>query len=179
MDKVRKTVKATAGHQPPMVITRRKLLAATGASAAVAGCLGGVTDGGSDGGSESGTVRVRNHDDFGDILVNSGGMTLYRFDSDEQGSSQSACTGGCVDAWPPLTVEDEPSVGDGVTATLSTFERDDGTTQVAADGWPLYYFASDESPGDTKGQGVNEVWWVVAPDGSKITAAEDGGYDPY
>jgi len=61
-------------------------------------------------------------------------------------------------------------VGDGVSAELTTFEREDGSTQVAADGWPLYYFAPDEAPGDAKGQGVNDVWWVLAPDGTPVTS---------
>ena len=36
---------------------------------------------------------------------------------------------------------------------------------------PLYYFASDAKPSDTKGQGLNKVWWVVAPDGSLVKSA--------
>lgn len=162
-----------------MEITRRALLAATGGSIAMAGCLGDMTGGGSGDGSGTGTVQVRDHDEFGDILVDADGMTLYLFDADDQGSGESACYDDCADAWPPLTVDGEPTAADGVSADLSTFEREDGATQVAANGWPLYYFASDENPGDVKGQGVNDVWWVVAPDGSKVTEAGDDGYNPY
>jgi hypothetical protein len=32
--------------------------------------------------------------------------------------------------------------------------------------WPLYYFANDAAPGDLNGQGANEVWWLVATDGT-------------
>ncbi|HYF11044.1 MAG TPA: hypothetical protein VEC09_01965, partial [Actinomycetota bacterium] len=39
------------------------------------------------------------------------------------------------------------------------------------DGWPLYSFSGDEAAGDTNGQGLNEVWYVVAPDGTHITDA--------
>jgi len=60
-----------------------------------------------------------------------------------------------------------------VTAELTTYEREDGQTQVAANGWPLYYFANDETPGDTNGQGVGDVWWVLDPAGMPIR--EDGG----
>lgn len=160
-----------------MVLTRRALLAATGASLTMAGCLGGgggsgSSDGGGGDAAGDATVRVRAHEALGDILVDAGGMTLYRFDADTQGSGESACTDGCADTWPPLTVDDEPSAGDGISAPLTTFDRGDGTTQMAADGWPLYYFASDGSPGDAKGQGVNDVWWVVGPDGAKVTASE-------
>ena len=38
--------------------------------------------------------------------------------------------------------------------------------------WPLYYFAGDTAPGETNGQGVGGVWWVVAPDGTLIETDE-------
>jgi len=114
------------------------------------------------------TVQVRSHPDLGEILVDSAGQTLYMFDSDTQAEGASTCSGGCADAWPPLTVDGEPAVGDGVAAELSTFEREDGSTQVAADGWPLYYYASDAEPGDATGQGANDVWWVLRPDGMPV-----------
>jgi hypothetical protein len=83
-----------------------------------------------------------------------------------------------------LTVGGEPTAGEGVTAELTTFERGDGTTQVAAAGWPLYYFQDDADPGDANGQGVGGVWWVLAPDGtpsrgSTPTPTTGGGNDPY
>ena len=56
--------------------------------------------------------------------------------------------------------------GDGVTAELGTTERTDGTVQVTANGWPLYYWFEDEAAGDTKGQAVGDVWWVMGPDGT-------------
>ncbi len=120
------------------------------------------------GGAEA-LVQVTSHD-LGAILVGPDGMTLYNFDSDTQGAGESTCYDGCAEAWPPLTVEDESAVtaGSEVTAELTTFERDDGSLQVAANGWPLYYFASDEEPGDANGQGANDVWWVLRPDGTPV-----------
>ena len=113
----------------------------------------------------SATVRVRSHPDLGEILVGPDGRTLYMFDRDTRGEGASACSGGCLEAWPPLTVDGEPAAGGGVTAELTTFEREGGETQVAAGGWPLYYYADDEEPGDTNGQGAGGVWWVLGPDG--------------
>jgi predicted lipoprotein with Yx(FWY)xxD motif/plastocyanin len=123
---------------------------------------------GPDGGA---TVGVRSHADLGEILVDSGGRTLYMFDSDERGAGASTCSGGCAESWPPLTVAGDPTAGDGVTAPLTTFGRGDGSTQVAANGWPLYYFASDGAPGDVNGQGVGGVWWVLRPDGTPVRSA--------
>lgn len=118
------------------------------------------------------TVSVRDHSDLGQILTDADGMTLYMFDSDEQNGG-STCSGGCADAWPPLTVESTDALVDSVRASLDlgTTERDDGSLQVTGAGWPLYYFASDQEPGDVKGQGVNDVWWVLRPDGAVVRAS--------
>lgn len=103
---------------------------------------------------------------LGQILVDADGMTLYVFDVDPVGDS--ACTDSCVSAWPPLVAE--AVAGEGVTGTLDTFARSDGGgDQVTINGRALYTWAQDSAPGDVTGQGVNDVWWVVAPDGTAIT----------
>jgi predicted lipoprotein with Yx(FWY)xxD motif len=136
----------------------------------------GTDQNGTDDGMDTPTVTVTSHDEHGDVLAGPDGLTLYMFDQDEQGAGESACYDSCADNWPPLTVEDEPAAGDGVDAALSTIEREDGSMQVVANGWPLYYFASDEAPGDTNGQGVGDVWWVLAPDGTPVRGSGgDGG----
>ena len=136
---------------------------------------GESTDDGEPGDGGPATVQVRSHPDLGDVLVGPEGTTLYMFDQDEEGEGTSACYEGCAESWPPLVVEEEPTAGDAVTAELSTFERDDGERQVAAGGWPLYHFAADEEPGDAEGQGAQDVWWVLAPDGTPVR--DDGGED--
>lgn len=114
--------------------------------------------------------------DLGDHLVDGDGMTLYLFTQDPAG--ESVCTDDCADAWPPLTVDGEVAAGDGVDAALlATITRDDGSEQVTYADQPLYYFAADASPGDVEGQGVNDVWWVVAADGAAIQAAAGGDDD--
>jgi predicted lipoprotein with Yx(FWY)xxD motif len=136
------------------------------------------------------TVAVGSTEEYGDILVDSEGMSLYLFTQDEEGTS--TCYGDCEDAWPPLTVEGDPSAGSDVTASLGTTERDDGSMQVTAEGWPLYYYAGDSEPGDTEGQGVGDVWFLVTPDGAQVagggtttdttttaTTTDDGGGGGY
>lgn len=44
-----------------------------------------------------------------------------------------------------------------------------------AGGWPLYYFTPDKQVGDAMGQGVNDVWWVLSPDGSPIRTTTTAG----
>lgn len=105
--------------------------------------------------------------DLGTILVDGDGRTLYLFDNDSEGTS--TCTDDCAQTWPPLLGEAEAS-GDVDASLLGTTERADGSTQVTYSGWPLYLYAADAEPGDVNGQAVGDVWWVVAPDGSRITA---------
>lgn len=157
-----------------MARTRRTLLSGLAGTGALvlAGCVG--DDGGSGGSESDEDIHVRSHSSFGDILVRSDGRTVYMFESDEQGAGASSCDGSCADSWPPVTVEGEPSVGDSVEAEVTTFERDDGSTQVAVDGWPVYLWQNDENAGDTNGQGVNDVWWVLDPAGAPVKEATGG-----
>jgi predicted lipoprotein with Yx(FWY)xxD motif len=112
------------------------------------------------------TVRVESSD-LGDIVVDADGNTLYVFLADE--GTESTCYEECEDSWPPLTVDGDPAAGEGIDGSLlGTTERTDGSVQVTLDGHPLYSFAGDEAAGDTNGQGVGDVWFVVSPSGEAI-----------
>ena len=112
------------------------------------------------------TVMVATSE-FGDILVDGEGRTLYMFKPDEAGTP--TCYDECETNWPPLTVTGDVSVGEGLdAATFTTVERTDGSMQVKAGNWPLYYFANDAAAGDLNGQGVGDVWYVVSPAGEPI-----------
>jgi predicted lipoprotein with Yx(FWY)xxD motif len=99
----------------------------------------------------------------GQTLASNGGMTLYTFDNDSNG--QSACSGGCVENWPPFTLEDgeEATAGEGVTGEIGSITREDGAKQVTYDGSPLYYYAGDQAAGDANGDGVGGVWHIATP----------------
>ena len=91
-------------------------------------------------------------------------MTVYTFTMDVKDSGKSACTGGCVATWPPLTVPagSTPTAGDGVTGTLGTITReDDGSLQVTYNGLPLYFFKNDKAEGDANG--IYQNWNAVKP----------------
>lgn len=114
--------------------------------------------------------------DLGTILVTVDGQTLYGFTQDTQGES-SSCSGGCLETWPALLVEGDAVPAGLDAAVFDVVTRDDGGVQLTAGGWPLYTYAPD-APGDTSGQGVGDVWWVVAPDGTLVTdAASTDGED--
>jgi predicted lipoprotein with Yx(FWY)xxD motif len=113
-----------------------------------------------------GTVAVASTG-LGEVLVDAKGRTLYVFTKDK--GDQSVCSGKCAVAWPALTVTGAATPGTGVEASLlSTSKQANGSSQVTYGGKPLYYFAGDKAPGDTKGQGLNGVWWVVKGDGSLV-----------
>ena len=105
---------------------------------------------------------------LGKIVTDTAGMTIYMFDKDTQGSGTSTCSGACLSAWPAVPGGDAAPMLTGVTGEVTTITGTDGKPQLALNGWPLYYYVSDSAAGDTTGQGVGGVWWVVAPDGSKI-----------
>jgi len=106
---------------------------------------------------------------YGTIVVDNKGKTVYMFDKDTQGSGASNCSGQCLVAWPPVIADSATPEVDGVTGQVGTITRDDGTVQATLNGWPLYYWKGDAAPGDTTGQGVQGVWWVLTPDGARVT----------
>ncbi|WP_311221237.1 MULTISPECIES: hypothetical protein [unclassified Acidovorax] len=92
------------------------------------------------------------------VLTGANGMTLYTFDKDTAGSGKSVCNGPCATNWPPLTAATAPAGAD-----YSVIKRDDGTSQIAYKGKPLYYWVKDTKPGDKTGDGVNQVWRTATP----------------
>lgn len=109
------------------------------------------------------TVKTATVQNVGTILTDLKGMTLYRFTNDK--ANESACYDQCATNWPPLLVTgSEPaSLAAGVAGKVDSITRTDAKKQVTYNGMPLYYFARDSKAGDTTGQGVNNVWFVVEP----------------
>jgi predicted lipoprotein with Yx(FWY)xxD motif len=107
-------------------------------------------------------VKVATKDGIGSYLAcDVSGGTLYMFKKDTPG--KSACEGECLAKWPLYYVE-KVEVKDGLDAkNFGTITRADGKKQTTYKGMPLYFFAGDKNPGDTNGQGVKDVWFVVKP----------------
>ncbi len=117
--------------------------------------------------------------DLGEVIVATDGLTLYIFDPDAAG--EPTCTGACAGTWPPYYVEDgaELTAGDGLDpALLRVVAHPDGGDMLKYGDWPLYHYAGDQAPGDTNGQGVNGVWWVVDGAGQPIQNAVLAANDP-
>ncbi len=99
----------------------------------------------------------------GDYLTGVDDLTLYVFGNDS--ANTSTCDGDCAATWPPFTIAPGTellAVSD-VTGALTTISRADGSMQVVYAGSPLYYYVADTAPGDTKGQGIGDVWFIAKP----------------
>lgn len=138
---------------------------------------------------ESATLNVMESETYGPYLTDAEGNSLYLFINEEMmsedpermtegvRSNAAPCAGGCLEAWPPLMAS-EVVAGEGVDEELLYTAEVDGMTMVVYNGWPLYYFAADENPGDTNGQGrggAPNVWYLVSPEGNPVETEEDGG----
>jgi predicted lipoprotein with Yx(FWY)xxD motif len=64
-----------------------------------------------------------------------------------------------------------PRPAGGLTGSLGTTRRREGTVQVTYAGHPLYYFTGDTEPGQINCQNVDEfggTWLVLSPLGKPI-----------
>ena len=130
-------------------------LAVFGASVAVASPPAPVAAGG--------TLKTANIGGV-TVLTNAKGLTLYSFVPDT--ATKSACYGTCAAYWPPVT--GPATAGPGVTGTLYTITRSDGSVQAAYDGHPLYTYIGDSDPGQANGNGLDlngGVWHEVTASG--------------
>lgn len=102
----------------------------------------------------------------GKVLAASTGRTLYLYTPD--GHNKSNCTGTCAQTWPPLMTTGKPVAGVGVKqALLGTTKRANGKLQVTYNGHPLYRYVSDSGAGQTHGEGIDGIWFVVSAAGAK------------
>ncbi|MDG4766974.1 hypothetical protein O7632_23160 [Solwaraspora sp. WMMD406] len=106
-------------------------------------------------------------DRMGDVVTDEDGWLLYRFDEDSNDPPTSNCEGDCAKIWPPALTDGDPVLSGVDEDLVGTVNRPDGTRQLTIDGWPIYYYAGDEKPGEWKGQGVAGTWYVIQPDGSR------------
>lgn len=121
-------------------------------------------------------LGVKEHAEEGIHLVAGNGFAIYLFEADTKGAADgsgavSACEGDCLAAWPPVVLEGEPVAGEGVDEDLlGTLARSDGTMQLTYNGWPLYFYAADETEDDIKGHDIEEFgaeWYLIGPNGER------------
>lgn len=97
-----------------------------------------------------------------DVIVDQNGCAVYLNTKDT--ATSTACDAACEQTWHPVLAP--AKVRDGLDQEkLGTFQRPSGKTQVTYNGHPLYRFAGDRAPGEAKGQGVNDQWFLVNRNG--------------
>jgi predicted lipoprotein with Yx(FWY)xxD motif len=139
----------------------------TAAATTVRPTAASVAQGGS---SKPAVVHTGQNESLGEFITDDQGRTVYVFLKDTPNTS--TCYDSCAQTWPPLLTQGQPRGMEGIDAALlSSTQRTDGTTQVTFNGFPLYYHAPDQQPGDTNGQGRGDVWYVIAPAGEVIKTA--------
>jgi predicted lipoprotein with Yx(FWY)xxD motif len=127
---------------------------------------GGSGSGGTDAGGDSISTAST---DLGTVLVDPEGFTVYVFLNDTNG--ESTCYDSCAATWP--AVPGDTAISSDLDSSLfGTTTRTDGTEQMTVAGQPIYRYAPDANPGDTSGQGVGDVWFVVGTDGAPIGGPE-------
>lgn len=119
-------------------------------------------------------VTTHNVSGLGVILVDGYGQALYAYSPDHH-SGTSKCNSACADEWPPLLlprgVTTPVSSGKAKASLLGTTKRIGGSTQVTYNGWPLYRFATDETPDSAPGEGLDNLggyWYVLSAKGKEI-----------
>jgi len=123
---------------------------------------------------------------LGKYLVDRQNRTLYFFSNDLNG--QDSCTAGCQAFWPIFNVNNLTSdkLGDGLSISdFGSVISVSGKNQLTYKGWPLYYYApavngtnTQEAPGQTLGEAVNNEWFVAKPDYTiMIVSAQLTGHD--
>jgi predicted lipoprotein with Yx(FWY)xxD motif len=108
------------------------------------------------------TINIHKVSDTVSFLTDSDGRSLYISLKDTSGKSN--CTGDCLKVWQPLLAKGRVLAGAGVAqANLGILLLPSGDRQVTYLGLPLYTYSKDVNPGDTGGQGIDGVWFLVTP----------------
>src|SRR5439155_15880201 len=101
---------------------------------------------------------------LGKIVTDVTGKTLYINKNDVANSGKSTVSGNTLTVWPVFSIPTgNPVKAPELPGDVAVITRDDGAKQVTYRGMPLYYFARDNAPGDTNGQGIGNVWFVATP----------------
>lgn len=113
------------------------------------------------------SVALSEVGDLGEVLVDAEGFTLYLFAQDD--GTTSACSGPCLDSWPPAVADGEPEAGEGVDASLLSVADGAAPDQLVYNGHLLYRFSGDAAPGDANGAEIPS-WNAVDADGNAVQA---------
>ena len=118
------------------------------------------------------TVTTKAVSGLGTVLVTSKGLTLYSFAPDQH--AKVTCVGACAAVWPPLKLgngQQADATGAAKSSLLGSAADPAGGRVVTYNGWPLYTYVVDRSPGQATGQAIKlngGLWYVLGPSGVVI-----------
>jgi predicted lipoprotein with Yx(FWY)xxD motif len=159
----------------PAVAAAAAVLAACGSSA-TSSAGGGSTSTGSPVAATAGSLKTATIGGA-TVLTDARGFAVYSFAPDTM--TKSDCNGACAAAWPP--VKGPVTAGAGLTGTLGTIKRSDGSAQATYDGHPLYTFVKDTGPGTDTGNGLDAfggLWHALTASGSAAPAPTPSASSP-
>jgi predicted lipoprotein with Yx(FWY)xxD motif len=109
------------------------------------------------------TVTIAEKAGIGKYLVGSDGRALYYFKNDPPGGT--TCYGECDTTWPNYCFSiKEIAVVEGLNINdFGEFTRKGGRSALTYKGVALYNYSGDREPGDTKGHGIDNLWFLVQP----------------
>lgn len=121
-------------------------------------------------------VKLASSVTLGSFLTDSVGNTLYFFALDVAGTN-SCTSAACNPTW-PVCYSGRITPPSGLNASGFTSKKTaDGRNQNFYEGWPLYYYApatngtnTREAAGQTSGNGISGVWYVLYPSYSVVLA---------
>jgi predicted lipoprotein with Yx(FWY)xxD motif len=163
---------------PTLAVTATALIAAAcGSSGSPASSSGGTPPaaGKAPAAPAKVTINAKQVGKLGNILVTSTGLVLYMFVPDKD--AKVTCVSLCAATWPPVFVSSGGTItaGAGVQQSMLGTDPDPaGGKVVTYDGWPLYGYTGDQSPGQTTGQAVNVnggLWYVINTAGQPVKAS--------
>ncbi len=98
---------------------------------------------------------------LGDYITDPKGMTLYTFADDKK--LESVCYGECLEKWPMFEFNNKhiTEFKDSISKKVNVVKRTDNWRQYAWGDKPLYYYIGDKTPGDVRGNGMDNGKWSI------------------
>jgi predicted lipoprotein with Yx(FWY)xxD motif len=112
------------------------------------------------------TLKVGTAGGKSNVIVDDNGCALYLNTRDTP--ENTAVSAAMETTWIPALAPAEVT-GLGLDPNkVGTFTRPDGTRQATYNGHQLYRFAGDRAPGEAKGQGVDDMFFLIGSNGEPV-----------
>jgi predicted lipoprotein with Yx(FWY)xxD motif len=119
------------------------------------------------------------------VLVDGTGRTVYELSSGAAKNLACTASNGCTSVWTPLplpTGVSSATASGGASSSLLSTTSSAGATYPTYNGWVLYEFTGDTSPGQANGQDLSSfggTWHVLDGSGTPVTATSSSTTTTY